>query len=146
MPSMISNELRPSAQLEILKAIIKQGGVYLSLAGHEQIAKVKLDNDNGHYKLTTSHRELNPPYCSERKKILFSTTGELVSGIKIEGHTPLQRDEKHDTASESSALSSAEVADTLLILRKLMKDSTPSAGDGWGGLHLPPGFSTSQAG
>ena len=83
MPSMISNELRPAAQLEILKDIIKQGGrVYLSLAGHEQIAQVKIDN--GQYKLTTSHRELNPPYCSERKKIMFLTTGVLVSGTKIE--------------------------------------------------------------
>ena len=137
MPSMISNELRPAAQLEILKAIMNQGRVYLSLAGHEQIAQVKIDN--GEYKLTTSHRELNPPYCSERKKIMFSITGEFVSGTKIESSTQLQGGGKYATISEKSDLSSAsaEVRDTLLNLRKLMKDSTTNAGDEWGGLNFP---------
>ena len=93
--------------------------------------------DNGEYKLTTSHRELNPPYCSERKKILFLTTGVLVTGTKIEGHTPPQRDEKYDTTSKSSELSSAEVRDTLLNLRKIMKDNTPITRDGLDSLHLP---------
>lgn len=135
MPSMISNELRPTAQLEILKAIIKQGHVYLSLAGYEQIATVKLDN--GHYKLTTSHRELNPPHSSERQKIFFSRTGEFVSGTKIEGHTPPQRDEKYDTPSKSSELTSAEVRDTLLNLKRLMNESTSRASNEWGGLNFP---------
>ena len=45
MASITSNQLGPNAQLEILKDIIKQGGrVYLSLAGHELIAQVKIDN------------------------------------------------------------------------------------------------------
>ena len=132
---MISNELRPTAQLEILKAIIKQGHVYLSLAGYEQIATVKLDN--GHYKLTTSHRELNPPHSSERQKIFFSRTGEFVSGTKIEGHTPPHRDEKYETTSKSSELSSAEVRDTLLNLKRLMNESTSRASNEWGGLNFP---------
>ena len=136
MASITSNQLGPNAQLEILKDIIKQGGrVYLSLAGHELIAQVKIDN--GEYKLTTSHRELNPPYCSERKKILFLTTGVLVTGTKIEGHTPPQRDEKYDTTSKSSELSSAEVRDTLLNLKRLMNESTSRASNEWGGLNFP---------
>ena len=136
MASITSNQLGPNAQLEILKDIIKQGGrVYLSLAGHELIAQVKIDN--GEYKLTTSHRELNPPYCSERKKILFLTTGVLVTGTKIEGHTPPHRDEKYETTSKSSELSSAEVRDTLLNLKKIMKDNTPTTRDGLDSLHLP---------
>ena len=138
MPSMISNELRPAAQLEILKDIIKQGGrVYLSLAGHEQIAQVKIDN--GEYKLTTSHRELNPPYCSERKKIMFSITGEFVSGTKIESSTQLQGGGKYATISEKSDLSSAsaEVRDTLLNLKRLMNESTSRVHNEWGGLNFP---------
>lgn len=136
MASITSNQLGPNAQLEILKDIIKQGGrVYLSLAGHELIAQVKIDN--GQYKLTTSHRELNPPYSSERKKILFLTTGVLVSGTKIEGHTPPHRDEKYETTSKSSELSSAEVRDTLLNLKRLMNESTSRASNEWGGLNFP---------
>lgn len=137
MPSMISNELRPTAQLEILKAIMNQGGVYLSLAGHEQIATVKLDN--GHYRLTTSHRELNPPHSSERQKIFFSRTGEFVSGTKIESSTQLQGGGKYATISEKSDLSSAsaEVRDTLLNLKRLMNESTSRASNEWGGLNFP---------
>jgi len=137
MPSMISNELRPAAQLEILKAIMNQGGVYLLLAGHELIAQVKIDN--GEYKLTTSHRELDTLQSSESQKIFFSITGEFVSGTKIESSTQLQGGGEYATISKKSDLSSAsaEVRDTLLNLRKIMKDNTPITRDGLDSLHLP---------